>query len=693
MKIIRLQLGWVCPLLFVSVAYSAEPDPSIESTQPNSTDARTAPETIPALKTPPTADEAANEASEEDEVITVTGTRTPMRRSENPILTEVITRHDLEQMGVNHIGDVLSLTGGVQITRSYAGAGATLQGLDEKHTLILVDGDRVLGEKDGVTDLSRINLDQVERVEIVRGAASALYGADAMGGVINIITRKTPKAFKASSQIGYGTDDAKEATARIGGGIGDVRLSLSGGLYLLPRFDLTPNDGNLTTHGSEMNDWHLDAKSEWKPSRRFSLTLGSRYESRSRKAIEENDSGGIFDRQQKGDFYDINLKSKYRSESGIRTSGSIRASYLRDQFVLDQRGSDVKDKYENSLLTLYQTSIQTDVPLPKNHLLSVGIDGIAESIDSPRVSTSDGCDESDKDCQYATRQRGAVFAQDSYTPLVDPYLTIVVGTRGEYDSNFGFVNVPRIAVRYDPVESIKLRASVGRGYRAPTFKELYLQFDNPSVGYTVRGNPDLEPEESMSYQVSADWQAMPLLSMNITGFRNDVDNLINFEQLESASAMNALDRYRLTNVSSAYTQGIQSEMVIGIPRITELRGGYQWLDTFDEETKRPLMNRAEHQAHGSLQLAHRESGLSITTSLVWIGARYFYAAEEDEEEDIIVVNTYRAKPFTNVSTNVRWKAARWFGVFARGENLLDAGNPVYSSQRPRRFVVGLNIGN
>ena len=107
----------------------------------------------------------------------------------------------------------------MQVTRSYGGAGVTLQGLDEKHTLILIDGDRVLGQKDGITDLSRINLDQVERIEIVRGAASALYGADALGGVVNIITRKTGKRFRASVQGGYGTDHSKRQPLGLAAGL------------------------------------------------------------------------------------------------------------------------------------------------------------------------------------------------------------------------------------------------------------------------------------------------------------------------------------------------------------------------------------------------------------------------------------------------------------------------------------------
>ncbi len=626
----------------------------------------------------------------------VTGTRTPQRRSESPVLTEVISRKSLEAMGVNHLGDVLSLTGGLQVTQSYAGSGVALQGLDEKHTLILIDGDRILGEKDGATDLSRINIEQVERVEIVRGAASALYGADALGGVINIITRKTPKTFQAFTKLGYGTDNGREANARIGGGIDNYRLSLTAGLYQMPAFDLTPSDNNQTTHGSEMTDWHIDTKNEWRAASRLKISLGGRYENRSRIAVEERDNGTVFDRQQKSDFYDANLKVKYRTESSTRVSGSLRASYLRDQFLLNQKSSDRQDKYENSELSLYQTSLQTDVPLPKNNLLSVGFDGIAETISSPRVSVGDNCppESTEQSCQTAERQRVALFAQDSFTPFVDPYLTIVLGTRTELDSNFGVQNVPRLALRFDPIDQIKLRMSVGKGYRAPTFKELYLRFDNPSVGYTVRGNPNLSPERSLSYQASADWEPSALFNLNLTGFRNEVTDLINYEQVGTASAMNELDRYQLTNVSSAYTQGIQTEMRFKITAFSNVSAGYQWLDTKDKEQNRPLMNRAKHQAHGHIQVTHPPSDLSMTTSVVWVGTRYFYDTQDDEDEELDPqTQRYSAEPFTNLNLNLRWLPDAWFGGFIRAENLLNAGDPQYASRRPRRLILGMTTGN
>ena len=119
---------------------------------------------------------------ETTEAIEVTGTRTPQRRGDSPVATEVISREEIERSGVTDVGQLMATMGGAQLDRNFAGAGVSLQGLEAKHTLVLVDGDRVLGMKDGIVDLERFNAEQIERIEIVRGAGSALYGADAIGG-------------------------------------------------------------------------------------------------------------------------------------------------------------------------------------------------------------------------------------------------------------------------------------------------------------------------------------------------------------------------------------------------------------------------------------------------------------------------------------------------------------------------------
>ena len=139
-----------------------------------------------------------------DQVV-VTATRTENRLKDSPVLTELITRHDIESTGAEDIGEILEEHVGTQLEKSEGhGFGVEMQGLDSKYILILVDGEEVIGRTAGNIDLRQVPIESVERIEVVKGASSVLYGSEAMGGVINIITKTAqgPTAFSFTSTFG-----------------------------------------------------------------------------------------------------------------------------------------------------------------------------------------------------------------------------------------------------------------------------------------------------------------------------------------------------------------------------------------------------------------------------------------------------------------------------------------------------------
>jgi len=369
--------------------------------------------------------------------------------------------------------------------------------------------------------------------------------------------------------------------------------------------------------------------------------------------------------------------------------GAVNVSHLRDQFLMDQRRSDRQDKYEDTRLNLVQTNLQSDIPLPLQNVLSVGVDGFAETARNPRIVRSEDCEPGGLDaaCITAERLRGAVYLQDVFTALLDPYLVFVFGARVEGDNRFGNESVPRFAMRYDPIEAVAIRASVGKGYRAPTFKELYLRFDNPSEGYTVRGNQSLSPESSLSYQASVDAQLTPVYTVHTAVFRNDIDDLIDFRLVSSASEMGAVDLYQLTNAGNIRTTGGIFELTVRFIPGLELRTGYQYLSAENLTASRPLQGRAKHQVSGALQWRSQSSGFSVGAQAVYIGARPFYVLEPTGDERRVT-----ADPYTNLSTTLGYQIVEYLRAFIRGENLLNAGQTTYLAQRPRRFVLGLSAG-
>ena len=130
--------------------------------------------------------------------LVVTATRTATPRGDAPVAVELITREDIAASGAENLADLLEGQPGLDVERSYLGAALRMQGMNPDQVLILVDGERVLGAKDGVIDLGRFPVENIQQVEIVKGPGSALYGADAMGGVVNLITRTPDEPMRAA---------------------------------------------------------------------------------------------------------------------------------------------------------------------------------------------------------------------------------------------------------------------------------------------------------------------------------------------------------------------------------------------------------------------------------------------------------------------------------------------------------------
>ena len=149
-----------------------------------------------------------------DEIV-VTGTKTERRLKNTPVITEVITRSEIEATGAENIGEALEHRVGVVVDRDAHGDGVQLQGLDSDYILILLDGEPQVGRIAGKLDLARISVENVERIEIVKGASSALFGSAAMGGVINVITRKTSSPFAVQLTNNFETHNTIDSRSAV----------------------------------------------------------------------------------------------------------------------------------------------------------------------------------------------------------------------------------------------------------------------------------------------------------------------------------------------------------------------------------------------------------------------------------------------------------------------------------------------
>lgn len=191
----------------------------------------------------------------------VTATRSEEPLADTPVATEVITRDEIAASGAENVAEVLDERPGVEIVRSFAGANIYLQGLDPEYMLVLVDGQRVIGRVNGAVDLARIPVDDIERIEIVRGASSALYGSDAIGGVINIITRRAGEPLEADVSLAYGSFNATDLRTHAGMQRGRWNASLTAGWHRSDAFDIDPFEPS--TNGSAFDELEVGGRLQY----------------------------------------------------------------------------------------------------------------------------------------------------------------------------------------------------------------------------------------------------------------------------------------------------------------------------------------------------------------------------------------------------------------------------------------------
>jgi outer membrane receptor for ferrienterochelin and colicins len=614
--------------------------------------------------------------------VVVTGARMEEPADHAAVQTEVIRREEIEGSGARDAAELLEERAGLQVQRSFRGTELWLRGMDPEYTLVLVDGDRVPGRIGGAIDLSRYGVENIERVEIVRGPSSALYGSDAIGGVVNLITRDSEREFEADALASYGLGNVIDATARVAGRPDEhLRLRLDGGFHYADPFrqgdgDEDGDDGEepVATDGSSRLQWSLGGRLDWRPDERHRIRVNADYIQRTLEGVDGGAGGAVFDRTQLQEQMRVSAEHRVTGPNGLRLLTRATYGQFREQYLNDQRGSNQLDDYEDNREHMGQitTLLRFNVEALGNHGITVGFEQLFQSLDSDRLS------------QFANRARFALLAQDQWIPWEDgeASLTIVPGLRYDVDSQFGDQLAPKLSVRFDPVEQLVLRASYGRGFRAPSFQQLLLRFENPTVGYVVSGNPDLGAETSHGVDVGFEWTPIDEVSLSASFFRNDVEDLIAVVTVDDLSATGTLLSY--DNIASAWTMGLESTATLRVDDVLGVIAGYTLTETWDGESQRHLEGRARHRVTLATRLAYEPWEISFVARGALMLDRVFYV---DTDRDGVEEALY-PEPIAQVDLRLAKRFTRHLELFAGIDNLLDAGD-AYTVLRPFTVYGGV----
>ena len=473
--------------------------------------------------------------------ITVTGTRTPKMLKDAPVITRLITTRDLKRFNAATIKDVLEteLPGMEFSQQESGGTTINIQGLGGKYILFLVDGERMAGEFYGNIDYNRLNIDNIKQIEIIKGGASALYGSNAVGGVINIITKEVEKPLEAHAGASYGSLNEQRYTTSFGFKHKKISSLTSMVYKQKDSYSLTDTTGEKT-YIEGGHDLSFDEKLTWSPSEKFNFIGKGSYYSRS-----VNNSQNILLKDHYRD-YGSTAKAKW----SLATNQDLTFSYDFDQY---KKYDYYTQRTANSSELNYKDTQHTgralhNLTINKGNILTTGAEYFYDELYSNQFDGS----------SHSVNSQ-ILFAQHDYN--ITPKLNVVYGTRLDYYSSFGTYLSPKISLMYK-LSPITLRTAYSRGFKAPSLKEMYSDYDISGAGWLfLKGNPDLETETSDNVSLSFEYTKTNLnfsLLGSYTNLHNKIAGIFNPREMAikyinaDHSSVGSIDAYLTLNLSHGF---------------------------------------------------------------------------------------------------------------------------------------------
>lgn len=584
------------------------------------------------------------------DTMVVTATRTEMSVKEAPSAVQVVDSKKLEQTQAKTLHDALKGALGVNVFNDFQGrSNVSIRGSESRHVLIMVDGKRLGGELSynsaNAWDVDRIRMEDVERVEIIRGPAGALYGSDAMGGVINVIT-KTPNKNIAEINYEYGWYEngngaGYKSNLYLQGAENNYSYKINAGL-----------NKNRPYEVSEGNDANFYGKEQ-----PLSLNVGYTFDngnklsadfSRIKEENEQNSKsvtqrvinmGMMGEVPQESTAYSTVANDNKRTDYALTYNGNDdKHDWMIRTYksVYDKNYTSIKDTYKKLFImgnwrdqaheapsvkqdtvkrTLSVIEGKDTINLSDKHKMTAGFEYRQDKSEGTRLkkkstplpgagnNVHDAYDEAE--INYL-----AAYVQDEFRP--DKKWLIIPSVRFDHSDIFGNEVTSRLATTYNAADDVRIKAVLGQGYKTPTVNELYHYWEmypGKSMGPTYynygrffEGNPDLKPEKSLSYELAIEKDFGENSTIHLGVFRNEVKDLIkdyytgvntNSTTHPGLVGIDNIMTYR--NIPEALQQGVELYGSHKLAKDLYLNAGYTFLDAKDKTSNKRLTDRAKHQ--------------------------------------------------------------------------------------------------
>jgi outer membrane receptor for ferrienterochelin and colicins len=671
-------------------------------------------------------EEDSSKTKQLDEVV-VTATRTERKLSNIAVPVQLISGKTIQQSGSVRLNDILQEQTGLFITSSGAttsagggvfGNGIQIQGLSPDYTLILLDGEPIIGRQGGVLDLSRLSVGNIKKIEIVKGPSSSLYGSEAMGGVVNIITEQ-PQQNKLNASFRYGRFNSTDADL-----VSSVKkdkwgLQLFGNRNSSDGFDLDKTTAGKTV--DPYKNYTGQLRFNYQPFQKTKLSLSARYYNEVQDnffPIKDISTGANINIIGDGEIKDVNVNPVITQQFNNNLRSSLRLYFSRYQYEQTLVKEADKSLYYHDFFQqdFYRIENQTDWHWQNNNYLNIGGGLVAEKLKTTRYAGK-----RTNDVRY-------IFVQNEWRPC-DKF-TVIGGLR--YDDNTAYQSKlsPKLAAQYKLNDRLRINASYGAGFKAPDFRQLFLNFLNTAAGgYVVYGANEititelekqkqdgiiseilpkayqlalLKPEVSRGFNAGAHYDASEKLNFDLNLFRNDINNLIQVDIIAYRS--NNAPVYSYFNVKKAFTQGAELQTQYSLNKYIQLQGGYQFLMTADKADLKKikqgtvftrdlqtgnvsqvhrsdyagLPNRSAHMVNAKLFYDNAATGWSASLRVIY---RSRWGTYDKEGNDIINRSDEFAKGFALLNITAA-KTINHFKILGGIDNLLNYKDVVNLPAQP-----------
>lgn len=619
-----------------------------------------------------------------DEVV-VTATRTENDVKKVPASTQVITQEDIKRGGATSVRNALSMYANIFQKSKVRGGGhdIIIRGMETKHSLVMVNGRRISNEADAnglgnAMSLDRININDVEKIEIVRGPSSALYGSEAMGGVLNIIT-KPSKEQTLLTGLEHTSEDTSHWWHADTGRIGNFSMTLDARFNKINRSmpdTATESDpyGTAQTYNASLNYYvndhsyvnaymdyysqHLKTDMGTPVMKPITLTTSSGKMSLSGQAMLEGTGSKAFKQKNYGinwngktDKNDWQIqaymsKFNWSTTSNTKVLGSIPPAGMEGMFNYLLQKKNTYD-FNHDEHNMWAIEGRDSLRVNDHHRVTFGAEyvkdkvagtGLGKNGDGVHNITENG---KTKSSSEKTLSSYAAYLQDE---IEYGKWFIVPAIRYDHHSAYGSHTSPKIGVTYNATDHFRIKANYGDGFKAPSVSQLYYDLDmEMGRGNWVHltGNPNLKPEKSKSWDLGVEAEFGKGYG-SLTYFDNDVDNLI--ASIPKGKDSNGHNLHRYENVNKARIKGLENTLGYRFNDTLEFKVTSTLLDAKDTSAGKDLTQRARlSQIYQLIYDDHKDTGWS---AVLWNQLDYKFVTGKAWESGESVKKSYSLTNFS-----------------------------------------------